>query len=176
MNKFKEISEEVLVQTSHLSDINKININYLIEKAKKSKSKKYRLCIHKNSTQPVHEMFIIHPYDMYVRPHKHINKSESMLVLSGEADYIIFDNKGKISQKIPLGDFNSGKQFYINIKTSLYHSITINSEWLVFLEITKGPFNRNDTIFPDWAPDSEDKKAVKKFMSLLHLGLKNEKL
>lgn len=174
MNKFKEISNEVLVQTSDLSDINKININHLIEKAKKTESKKYRLCIHKNSKQPVHEMFIIHPYNMYVRPHKHINKSESMLVLSGEGDYIIYDIKGKISKIIPLGDFNSGKQFYINIKTSLYHSITINSEWLVFLEITKGPFNRENTIFPHWAPNAEDKDAVKTFMSLLHERLKNE--
>ena len=89
-----------------------------------------------------------------------------MFVLSGDADYIIFDDKGKISERIPLGDFNSGKQFYVNIKTSLYHSITINSEWLVFLEITKGPFSPDDTVFPNWAPNVEEKDAVKKFMSL----------
>ena len=166
MNKLKKISNEVLVQTSDLSHLGKMDINYLIEMAKKSEFKKSRLCIHENSNQPVHEMFIVHPYNMYVRPHKHINKSESMFVLSGDADYIIFDDKGKISERIPLGDFNSGKQFYVNIKTSLYHSITINSEWLVFLEITKGPFSPDDTVFPNWAPNAEEKDAVKKFMSL----------
>jgi len=174
MNNFKEISDEVSVQTSDLSDINKINIQHLIQKAKNLKSKKYRLCIHENSKEPIHEMFIIHPKNMYVRPHKHINKSESMLILSGEADYIIYDNKGKISEIIPLGDFNSDKKFYINIKTSLYHSIKINSEWLVFLEITKGPFNRGDTIFPKWAPDISDKNAVKQFMSISNKRLKNK--
>jgi len=174
MNKFKEISDEVSVQTSDLSELNKINIQHLIQKAENIESKKYRLCIHENSREPVHEMFIIHPKNMYVRPHKHINKSESMLVLSGEADYIIYDNKGKIIDIIPLGDYNSDKRFYINIKKSLYHSIKINSEWLVFLEITKGPFNRADTIFPIWAPDINNEKAVKQFMYLLNERLKNE--
>ena len=44
-----------------------MDINYLIEMAK-SEFKKSRLCIHENSNQPVHEMFIAHPYNMYCRP------------------------------------------------------------------------------------------------------------
>ena len=46
--------------------------------------------MHETIENSIHEMFIVHPYNMYIRPHKHNNKSESMVVISGEAEYIIY--------------------------------------------------------------------------------------
>ena len=45
------------------------------------------------------------------------------------------------------------------MEKDLFHMLIIESEFLVFKETTKGPFIREDTIFPDWAPDgSEEEK------------------
>ncbi len=168
MKKFKEFSKEVAYLFEDYNYIDKADIKYLIQRAENLKSKKYRLCMHQNFESPVHEMFIVHPKNMYVRPHKHEGKSESLIVISGNAEYIIFKENGEIENRIPLSPYNGKEKFFIKINKNLYHSINILSEWFIFLEITKGPFNRQDTIFPDWAPSSEDSIEVKKYMENLN--------
>jgi len=176
MNQFKELSSEVSCNISDYSSIDKNDINYLISKASNLESKKYRLCMHESIENSIHEMFIVHPYNMYIRPHKHNNKSESMVVISGEAEYIIYNENGDIEDTIPLGVFNGKKKFYVKTNEKLYHSLKIYSEWFVFLEITKGPFKRKETIFPNWAPNPENTPEVKKFMLHLNERLRNKKL
>ena len=50
----------------------------------------------KSQNDQLHEMFIIHTKDCYVSPHKHLGKVESMSILEGEVDVILFHNNGKI--------------------------------------------------------------------------------
>ena len=45
-------------------------------------------------------MFIALSDETYIRPHKHLNKSESLHVLEGSADVVFFDEKGKITKII----------------------------------------------------------------------------
>ena len=66
-----------------------------------------------------------------------------------------------------LGNLASGKTFYQKIGENTFHTFLIHSEWLVFLEITSGPFFEEDTIFAPWSPDSGMAKAVDKFLERL---------
>ena len=172
MKKFPELSKEVAYHADDYNSIDNTDIHYLIKKAEVLDSKKYRLCMHESNNNPIHEMFIVHPQDMYIRPHKHNNKPESLLVISGEAEYIIFNDSGEIEDLIPLSVINGNGKFYVRLNKNLYHSLNIHSKWFTFLEITKGPFIREDTIFPEWAPDSEDIVKVTKYMSQLNRNLK----
>ena len=176
MKKFPELSKEVAYYANDYNSIDKTDLDYLRKKAEVLNSKKYRLCMHENNDSPIHEMFIVHPQNMYVRPHKHKNKSESLFVISGEAEYIIFDNDGEIEDLIPLSMFNGNGKFYIRLNKNLYHTLNIHSKWFTFLEITKGPFIREETIFPEWAPDPEDTTKVTKYMSQLKENLKTYNL
>jgi cupin fold WbuC family metalloprotein len=157
-------SEEVVVSSSSLEKLNNQNIEYLVSKAKETQSNKFRLCCHETINDPVHEMFIVHPKDVYIRPHKHIKKAESILVLEGCMDYITFKDSGEIKERVLLGDYNSGNQFYIANKEYSFHSLIIYSDWCVFLEITKGPFIKDETCFAPWSAESKDKKGIKNFM------------
>ena len=165
--KIKRNNSEVIYATEKFISISKSDILNLIEQAKLTNRKRVRLCSHLSSNDTVHEMFIVHPKDAYVRPHKHLNRVESMLVLSGEVDYITFNKEGDISDYIQMGDFSSNKDFYISIKDEQYHSLLIKSEWLVLLEITKGPFNKKDTIFANWSPKDDDKDGIEQFIKKL---------
>ena len=140
------------------------DIDYLIELASQNKRKRIRYCSHKNPSEKVHEMFIVHPNGAYVRPHKHINKIESMLVLRGEVDYVVFNDDGSIFKVIPMGDLKSGKVFYNSLREDVFHTLLIRTEWLVFMEITKGPFNKKDTEFASWSPKENDCSGGKTFM------------
>lgn len=164
MVEFIKQSSEVYISNHQRLSLQKSNMHELIHLAGTTERSRTRLCCHENSDEPVHEMFIIHPMDAYVRPHKHINKCESMLVLEGEVDYVIFDDLGEINEVISMGDYQTGKSFYQTVRTELFHTLLIRSEWLVFLEITKGPFHKNDTVFADWSPTDLDVEKIKEFI------------
>ena len=165
-NQNKE-SPEVYLSTEKTISLSSKEIQKIKQLAFNEPRKRVRFCSHSSPDESVHEMFIVHPEGAYIRPHMHKNKIESMLVLEGEVEYIIFDNSGNINNVIPLGNYHSGKCFYQSIRTNLYHTLLIRSEWLVFLEITKGPFKKEDTVMATWSPHEKDKQEVKQYISKL---------
>ena len=92
-------------------------------------------------------MFVVHTKKYSVQPHYHLNKSESLFVLHGSANLIIFDKNMKIKKKIQLGTYGSGKTFYYRINGKTIHSLEIKSKYLIFHEVTSGPFVRKNTIY-----------------------------
>jgi cupin fold WbuC family metalloprotein len=122
-----------------------------------------RLCTHPAPSANLHEMLIVHHRDVYVRPHLHTGKSESFHVVEGSADVVIFREDGRIQDVMHMGAYGSGHRFYYRMPESIYHSLLITSEWLVFHETTSGPFDRQQTRFPEWAPDEADAEAVRSF-------------
>ncbi|EMO24538.1 hypothetical protein LEP1GSC168_3341 [Leptospira santarosai str. HAI134] len=164
-NQQTKVSEEVYHSTQNLLSLHKGGIRELIEIAKKTKRQRARICSHFNSNELLQEMFIVHPKGAYIRPHKHIDKPESMMILEGEVDFITFDENGNVEAKMSMGAYHTGKIFYDSMRSSIYHTLMIRSEWLVFLEITKGPFRKEDTIFAPWSPEDHDVESVREFMN-----------
>ncbi|MEO0534988.1 MAG: WbuC family cupin fold metalloprotein [Cyanobacteria bacterium P01_A01_bin.123] len=161
----KKQSPEVYLSSEPSFSLNQNSILELKQAASLNPRQRVRFCAHASAQEIVHEMVIVHPKNAYVRPHKHLNKPESMLVIEGSVDYIIFNNDGGIKEIISMGDYRSGKPFYQSIREAIYHTLIIQSEWLVFLEITKGPFQREDTVFADWSPVDSDINDVETFLN-----------
>ncbi|MBN2781755.1 MAG: WbuC family cupin fold metalloprotein [Campylobacterales bacterium] len=164
LEKQNKVSEEAYFSTQNIISIDKFDIDALIDEAKKTKRNRVRFCSHTTSDEKIHEMFIVHPKDAYVRPHKHIGKIESMLVLHGEVDYITFNDDGEVESITQMGDFKSGKVFYKSLRDEQYHSMVIKSDWLVFLEITEGPFERSNTVFAQFAPNDDEPQKIDEFL------------
>ena len=163
----RQSSAEVYYAAGREIALDKNAITLLKEKALLNERQRNRICAHKDVTDPVHEMFIVHQRDAYVRPHKHLGKPESYYVLEGEAYIVLFDDAGNIAKLIELGDYNSGRKFYYKLEGSVFHSLLITSDTLVFYETKAGPFNREDTVFASWAPEEQYKGEVRQFMSEL---------
>jgi len=168
-----KINPEVYVSSQSFFQLDKKKIDSLINKAKLTPRNRVRFCSHSSSDESVHEMFIVHPRGAYVRPHKHLNKPESMLIIEGKVDFFIFDDDGNIKEKVCMGEYNSGLSFYNSTRLSDFHSMVIHSEWLVFLEVTKGPFNSEDTIFAEWSPKDGELKDISIFTKIME-GWLNE--
>lgn len=134
------------------------------------------MCTHRNTEDLLHEMFIVHARDTYIRPHKHLGKPESFHVIEGTVDVIVFEEDGSVRAVIKMGEYLSGRPFYYRISDPLYHTLIIRSDVLVFHETTSGPFNRADTIFAPWAPEENNPAACGVFMGklLLSAGKKNK--
>lgn len=163
----RKINSEVMYLASDVVTLSRREIALLKKALKKNSSKKCRFCAHKNDFDPVHEMFIAHTPQTYVRPHKHLGKPEAFYVIEGEADVVIFDETGNVNDIIPVGEYGSGRYFYYRLQKPLFHTIIIKSDPFIFHEITKGPFKKSDTIFAKWSPDAGDKAGVRKFIKNL---------
>jgi cupin fold WbuC family metalloprotein len=111
-----------------------------------------RLCTHRDALATLHEMLIVITCDSYIRPHKHLDRVESFTILEGEADLLLFDDEGCVSHRFELGSPGSGKLFYHRLERAVFHTVIVRSNLAVIHEVTQGPFERERTIFPDWAP------------------------
>ena len=164
-------NSEVYHSKENFFSLSKEDISMLISLAKNTTRGRIRYCSHSSDQEALHEMFIVHPKGAYIRPHKHLDKIESMLVIDGEVDYIMFDDNGKVDNIVKMGDFDTKKPFYQTIRKDKFHTLIIKSEWLVFLEVTQGPFKKEDTIFAEWSPRENESKKIKKFMKKIIEGI-----
>jgi len=165
MTDLFQLNDEVEINQEDMVLLDKAWINRIKKLAQENSSGKYRTCIHQSEKDNVHEMLIIHSSDSYVRPHKHRINGESLQFIEGEGTVIIFNDDGSIKQAFKVGDQSSDNIFYCKMEKDLFHMLIIESEFLVFKETTKGPFIRENTIYPNWAPDASNEEEIMAYVS-----------
>jgi len=167
MQEIREESEEVLYATADIATVSRRHIDALKVRAQRTRRKRCRLCTHPDAADPLHGMLIVHGREAYVRPHRHFGKSESLHVIEGSAMMMVFDEEGRMTKAVALGEFESGERFYYRIPEGVFHSLLITSDWFVFHESTTGPFDRTKTENATWAPEDGDDDAVREYLARL---------
>lgn len=125
---------------------------FLKEATKLAPLRRARLCAHPDADADQHDMVIVSHRDTYVAPHRHSSKSETLLVLEGEAHIILFDEDGTAIRSFPMAPFGGDLPFFYRMPAGTFHSLVIKTEYLVFVESTKGPFTPDATGNAAWAP------------------------
>lgn len=139
------------------------DLERLKREAAQNPRRRKRICAHPDSGHRLHEMFIVHERGCYVRPHKHLEKCESLHVIEGTAEAVFFNEDGSVREVLSLGEHRSGALFFYRLAEPVYHTLLITSPVFVFHETTSGPFRREDTIFAPWAPTEDQPEAVVAF-------------
>jgi len=160
----RRFNEEVLFTAQDLTIVSAQEIAWLKEQAAKTRRGRIRLCAHRETDAPVHEMLIVHPGGAYVRPHKHLNKEESLHLIEGFVTLVVFNDDRSVRQVVPMGAYASGRSFYYRLAANRYHTLLIESDVVVFHEAIRGPFSPADMLIAPWAPDEDDVPAVKQFL------------
>ncbi|MEO1206512.1 MAG: WbuC family cupin fold metalloprotein [Pseudomonadota bacterium] len=155
-------SPEVYYSNLSIGRVDNEVLNFLKERASETKRGRCRLCLHPTPDAIQQEMVIVMRGDSYVRPHAHVGKGETLLVLDGQATAPIFSEDGAIVDAISLGPTGSGRTFFYRMPEQVYHGLWISTDWLVYVETTIGPFSRDATLFPDWGPDLDDPQEIAK--------------
>ena len=153
---FFEGDEIITLRTDSLKKIK--------QAAKESPLKRARYCLHHDLNDPVHEMVIATCHDSYIRPHRHINKSESFHIIEGKLKVVFFDDMGNVTKRITMGPFGGEDVFLYRLSCGLWHTVIPVTELVVIHETTTGPFIKEETMFPQWAPIDTDKKGIEIFM------------
>jgi len=162
-------SDEVLYPDEAVVVVGPADIEELKVAAKGNARCRIRLCSHRNVGDRVHEMLIVHERDTYVRPHKHLGKSESFHVIEGLCRVVLLDDVGQVVRIVALGDHASGRAFYYRISDPYFHTLVIESDALVFHETTAGPFDPAETVFACWAP--QDGKEARRYLEGLRASV-----
>lgn len=100
----------------------------------------------------------------YVRPHKHIDKSESFHIIEGELDVVFFHDSGEIESILHMGGLSTGKTPIYRLSSPVWHTVIPRTEFVIFHETTNGPFIKSEGLFADWAPQDYETEAVELFL------------
>ncbi len=161
----RAVSPEVRYPDERVVVVDATEVKALKQAAWALPRRRIRLCTHRETGDRLHEMFIVHARDAYVRPHRQrLGKSESLHVIEGELDVVLFDDAGEVVRVMTMGEFRSGRPFYYRVEEPFYHSVRIRSEVAVFHEVTNGPFEPGDTEFATWAPEEADQRGVEDYL------------
>jgi cupin fold WbuC family metalloprotein len=163
--KLRKINDEVFVAPGPIIRLGGEDVDFLKRQASLNPRGRARICAHSDNEDAVHEMVIAISSSSYIRPHRHIGKSESFHIVEGSVDIVMFDDGGGIADVIELGDRNSGRDFFYRLSESRFHMPLSRTDVLVIHEVTNGPFDRNRTIFAPFAPAEDQIDEVRRYMS-----------
>ena len=133
--------------------ISQHELEQLIAGAHVSPRKRQHLNIHHELTDPVQRLFVAFEPGTYVQPHRHpeAGKWEMFILLKGEVAILLFDERGRVTQRITLAE--QGANRLIEIPPQQWHTlISLQPDSLCF-ETKPGPYQPlADKDFASWAP------------------------
>jgi cupin fold WbuC family metalloprotein len=161
----REVAPGIFYGGVELMVADRAAVEFLKEQARANRMRRARICAHPDPDAEQHDMLIASHRETYVAPHRHPAKSESFLVIEGEADILLFEPDGRLASRFTMGACDSHHPFFYRMPAGRYHSLDIRSELLVFAESTKGPFRPEDTENAPWAPAPRDLTAGRVFIA-----------
>ncbi|MAF94383.1 MAG: cupin [Rhodospirillaceae bacterium] len=153
-----EESDCVFYSPESIFTLSRDMIEFLLLSARNNTRRQSRLCTHHSHKSLLHEMIIVHLKGNYIPPHKHVDKIESFHIIKGMLAVLVFSDDGNIMKTVMLN--SKGECLYYRLSNNLYHMVVPLSEYVVFHEVTNGPFNKGDIIVPKWAPIDDNEKIL----------------
>jgi cupin fold WbuC family metalloprotein len=156
---------EVFYTPDAIVEVGAAELTFLKERARENPRSRSRLCTHSTPADTMHEMIIVHHRDCYVRPHRHRANGESLHVIEGTAAVVAFDETGAITNTFTVSEPGGAGAFYYRMPAMQFHTLLITAEWFIFHETTRGPFVRENTEFPNWAPGGNAEEPVRAYLA-----------
>ncbi|MGY3605915.1 MULTISPECIES: WbuC family cupin fold metalloprotein [unclassified Bradyrhizobium] len=168
-SRLRQVSPEVIYSDGGFLAADDSVVSLLKTQAKDSQRRRCRLCFHASAAAGQQEMLIVMHRSSYVRPHRHTSKVETLTIVEGSCDALLFDETGRVTQAIPMSAPPGDGCFFYRMPDGIFHTLVFRSEWLVFLETTIGPFDPALTEQAAWAPPETSPEAGYAYLSSLRL-------
>ena len=123
-------------------------VEELKQVATRSDRSRARLCLHPKPIDVHQEMLIVMARSAVELPQRRTLGFDTKVVIEGRATLRYYSPEGSQIRSVDLGRDAS---LYVHTASSEYHSLLVESDWFVFLEILKGPFDSSTTEFAPWA-------------------------
>lgn len=127
-------------------------INDLLAGAATSARQRMHYSIHESPSDPVQRLLIAARLESYFRPHRHREKWECAVVVRGLFDILVFDETGRVTERVSIG--SGAKAIGFEIPPRTWHSWVPMMDESVAFEIKQGPYNPQAAAdFAIWSPE-----------------------
>ena len=152
---WRAVNEAVYYTDQPVAGLGTPAVRHLIDMLPHTPRQRVRVCTHRDAETALQEMMIVLGAGGYVRPHRHHGKEESLHVIEGRANLVLFDLQGEVTEHIQLGPYGSSACWYFRIGEPVFHTVIPETDCFVFHETTLGPFEKSATEMAPWAPEDE---------------------
>lgn len=158
--------------TSEPVEITREVISWLIGESERIGRRMARICMHQDPNDGFHQMIIVQHYGNYYPPHRHPEKGEALHVIEGRVAFVTFNDDGSVLRSTILDPEDA---LIARCGIAQWHAVVPLSSRAVYHESKPGPYlGPGDSIFADWAPQSETPKAEIYLKRLLQTITANE--
>jgi cupin fold WbuC family metalloprotein len=165
--EYEETAPGILMASTDILSTGPEIVQLLKQKAAENPLMRARLCAHRENDDPLHEMLIALQRGVYIRPHRHGVKSESMHAIEGRFLVVLFSDDGAIERVVDLAPPGESESFFYRLSVNHFHTVIPLSPTVVFHETTNGPYHRRQTEFAPWSPHEDEAAKAADFMSSL---------
>ena len=165
--RLREGDGSVFVMENPISQVGAREIAVLKDTARRAPRRRARINVHSDDAHLLHEMIIAIACESYIRPHRHMGKSESFHLIEGAVDVVIFNEAGAILDVVSLTAGDRKSAFYYRMSHPYFHTLIIRSEMLIVHEVTNGPFRQTATDYAPFAPREDEVAAVASYIDEL---------
>lgn len=162
---FVAVCPEVFYSDGAFLAVSRHDVDFLKTAALSSPRKRARLCFHSSPEEAQQEMLIVMHHHSYVSPHRHFTKVETLAIIEGSCDALLFDTSGLLVERLSMTSPSHGGAFFYRMPPGQFHSLLFGSEWIVFVETTIGPFTPDASETAPWAPPESDPTAGAAFLA-----------
>ena len=109
--------------------------------------------LHPQLDDPVQRLCIAMEPGTYVRPHRHMQPEtwEILLILSGAVALLIFDDSGRVLERIELTA--GGEVTVVEIPANTWHAVASLKAGTVVFEVKQGPYAPiSEVNYAPWSP------------------------
>ena len=165
----RTVNQEVFQAEGSVLSFGQKEIDFIRKQAAENTRGRARICAHPGPEERMQEMLVALRNDVSIRPHYHPGNVESFYCMYGEMTVYLFRDDGSLLETVAMGDIRSGKQIYYRQTVPIYHSLIVESDVVVFQEVTQGPFRRENTVLAPWAPEEGVDGKLEKYIDELRL-------
>lgn len=144
-------------------------LDQLKDEAAGAQRRRSHLNVHAGPDANVQRLFIATQPDTYMRPHRHPeeHKWEFFIVLQGKIDLLVFDDAGKLQQRIEM----SGEQTRaVEVPPGTYHAYVCMQANTLALEVKEGAYlPTREQDFAAWSP-AENTDGASGFVERMRLA------
>lgn len=116
--------------------------------------------VHTSHDDPVQRLFVAMQSDSYIRPHRHADRSETLLGLRGRFDHLVFDDDGQVIERLSFGTPECVASC-IEVPPGTWHMVIAHDADCLLFEVKAGPFDPGSAkYFAPWAPPEGDPMAA----------------
>lgn len=145
----------------------------LSERARQTQRLRQNLNVHARLDDPVNRLLNAVEPGSYVRPHRHSERSETLLAVRGSFDVVFFDDDGCVLERSRLGGQGA---LLLEYPPNTWHTLTALEPGSVFFEVKRGPYTPAgpEDFLAGWPP--ENSPEVELALAWLARALPGQKL